>query len=172
MSRLLGFCASPAPIAPPHEACAPGPRSLREIDLRPAVAWDLVVLQELDSPLVKVARIMMEGQPPESVRREIRARVVELPGETPGQASARLNAEMAEAFFVFTHKPAEVRALLRQGREAFRETAMATLDELPFTAAEELAEMIGEHFQNSFAAAFACEAEILAERASTKDVER
>ena len=55
--------------------------------------------------------------------------------------------EIAETLFILTRPPAESRAALQQGREAFRETAMrATSDALPAALTEQLFLAAIEHY--------------------------
>jgi hypothetical protein len=60
--------------------------------------------------------------------------------------------EIVETFFVFTKAPPELRALLAQGRQAFREAAMRAVgDQVAPHQMAELAVAAGAHFSRSFA---------------------
>jgi hypothetical protein len=129
----------PAP-GPMLAALLPEPIICAGFTLQPPVLSHLVLLQALDSPLL---RQIAEAGKPEEERVEI-------------SMSAE---ELCEAIHVFTAPIRDLRSSLRQGRYAFREAALeATADHLPADAsvlielASAIARNLGREGEQAFTA--------------------
>jgi hypothetical protein len=141
-SLRIAFTDDPAPV------CG--------FNLYPVVAAHIIFLQKINSPLIEAMRLLLElADKPEAVRAEALKRAQGVKNtETASEAAARLRTETVETFFIFTKPPAHIRALLKQGRDIFRETAMREIvDKIAIAGLQDIQEAIGEHFANGFATA-------------------
>lgn len=103
------------------------------LTLQPLVGSHILILKRLNSPIY---RHVIEAAKPETQRVKI-----DYDDE-----------EIFEALFVLTQHPQKVRAALAQGRQAFREEALAaTADVLGVFDMGRATEMIGEAFRRAFA---------------------
>ena len=97
----------------------------------------IAILQEIDSPLLAMAKIYTMPE-----------------GPARDKALAALpfsDAQAAEVIFTFTHYPPQLRAVLRGGLLAYRETACArVLDHLPPGGLARIVPQAIEHFAKAF----------------------
>lgn len=136
-------------------------------ELRPVTMEDIIFLQRIDSPLVSIGEISAQAQTANGGNGKTLESILfdkltePRPGETKGEAQARVMEGSIASFFVFTKPRKEVRKLLRKGKEEFLETAM----ELKRTDGEEfspadlsiLVAGLAEHFASGFATAISYE---------------
>lgn len=114
--------------------------------LRPVVAGDFILLKKLNSPLYRHVFALDEHA------RKIKAG--EIPENAPPPKSDYDEEECVEMIFQFTRPISEVRAALRSGREAFRETAHAAiLDRVPAARLDVFPRLVATVVEN-FTAAF------------------
>jgi hypothetical protein len=154
--RLAAAQATPLP-GPLAEAFADGKRKVCGFEMLPVVAAHMVILQQIGSPMLKLARIFLQTKELTEAERE--KRILEetekdrlARGETEGESAARLDVETVETFFVFITPPAEMRRLLLKGRPTFREAAMErVMDRLAPIELAELRVAVGAHFASAFA---------------------
>jgi hypothetical protein len=110
--------AEPLP-GPAAEAFAAGPVVLQGLTFRPATAGDVILLKQLDSPLIRRTAELVEH-----VRK---LQIGELPPGTEPPVTPYDDEEAVEMVFQFTRPIAEVRLALREGRAAFRRRALETI---------------------------------------------
>ena len=117
--------------------------------LRPVTAGLEAILTRIDSPLLPTFAIILShrGRPEKDLRRELTRRI-------------KPNAEaIPETVFAFLKHPAELRAILDQGRTAFREAAMTELgDRIATLEMARLYEAISEHYAQAFITAISHQA--------------
>lgn len=126
--------ATPLP-GPTLEAFSPDPVSFLGREFRQMVAYDLAILEKLNSPLY---RHLLEMEKPEEERVQVKF----------------AQDDIWDLVFLFTRPVGEANAVLRKGREAFHEAAMSEFGytaPLGSLAVAELA--VTNHFAKAFATA-------------------
>lgn len=127
-AEIAGASATPLP-GPALDGIDPQPLKVCGFTVRPMEMEDVIFLQRIDSPLVRMGEISAElnvsngnGQ---SLPEMLFAKLVSpKEGETNRDAEARLFEGLIESFFIFVKSPKIIRKLIRQGREAFNDAAM------------------------------------------------
>jgi hypothetical protein len=109
-------CAEPFP-GPLHEAFAAEPPTVAGIKLRAMVAADFILLKQLGSPLYRRSFDLAEHQ------RRINAG--EIAADAPPPSTSFTEEELAEMVYQLMQPARDARRVLAQGREHFREKAMA-----------------------------------------------
>jgi hypothetical protein len=143
----------PGPLLEAFDPLAP---SVCGFTLVPVVGSHLPMLQRIGSPLMRIVDTLAK-HPPTNGDTNLGALIAQAvampnPGETENETSARVWEETIETFFVFTKPAAEARAILRKGREVFRETALAEIgDKVNPSMMPQIQEAIARHFAAAFA---------------------
>jgi hypothetical protein len=121
--------------------------------LQPVSLSMAAALERIDSPLLKVVRIMREvlsgdtttdakPQSQEERLATVHAKVSALTFESE---------QVAETIFIFVTPARQVRELLESGRERFREAAMESIGELHPAIVGQLERACAQHYVKSFA---------------------
>lgn len=139
--RQVGCDPLPGPSA---RAFAGEPIIIHGQTLRPVVGGDIMVLKQIDSPLIRRTKQLIEH------KRQLALN--EIPEGTAPPASNYTDAELAEMVFQFTRPFTEVRDLLAKGVAHFRSTAaLAIKESLPQIMLSQLVAAVEINYQLSFA---------------------
>lgn len=134
-----------------REAFSDFPKTVCGFKLLPVVASHISILQQIDSPLLKVFAI----QSGHYTAKQKEAALKKL-------SASRKSAleDSAEVLFVFSNAPAALREVMSRGRAHFLKTALAnTLDKMPPSVDWDALSMdLAQHFFLSFATALEHEA--------------
>ncbi len=110
--------ADPLP-GPAAAAFAGWPVEIQGLTFRPATAGDIIILKQINSPLIRRTAELLEHAR--------KVQLGELPAEAPLPVTPYDDEEAVEMVFQFTRPIAEVRRALRSGRAEFRRVALETV---------------------------------------------
>jgi hypothetical protein len=131
------------------------PRTVCGFIMAPMVAAHFVLLNQIESPLLLIARAMMNSvnsDKLEDLPNTLRL-IDRRESETEGEYEARMSIRTIETFFIFVRPLKECRELLDAGRERFTEAAMAAIaDRISLSDFGSIQRAIGEHFAASLSA--------------------
>jgi hypothetical protein len=141
LAELRAAAAAPLP-GPLREAFAGDPPKVGAFALMPVTAGLVVILVRINSPLLDIVRIYRANA---GLGTDAIADII-------GKELKPEPEQWIETVFCFVTEIRKLRALLAQGREAFREQALQEIgDKLHPTELAELEKACGAHFASSFA---------------------
>lgn len=123
-----------------RESVVTEPPRLHGRTLVPVSASMIVILERINSPLLLLARLI--GQHPDKTVNELNILLKE-------QGQIEPEADI-ETIFCFLHPAAELRALLKRGRDIFKEAALNEIGELHPVIVTDLAKACGRHLAQSY----------------------
>jgi hypothetical protein len=134
----------------------PAARKVCGFTMRPIGAAEILLLQQINSPLLAAFQTMLKHSKATKAQRDaalVKALKELYPGLTDQQASARLLEAAVETFFVLTQPAARCRQLLQTGRDTLKQAALEEiLDKLPITGLADIQLAMGEHLVRCLAA--------------------
>jgi hypothetical protein len=141
LSREAATAPLPGPL---REAFAAPPRQLMGLELQPVTATHVAALVEIQNPFVDGIRFgLLAASAKTAKEKAAYAKKAEAVKNTIEDA--------IEVLLLFTSTPECIRARLRDGRQAIRETTRALMDTLTPVPLEWLASALADHYMRSFA---------------------